>query len=117
MEEIMEFSSQQTVQQQLQLIRKTLDEVHTPEVTRQRAEAWALGDLSIATATNATFMSAYPDLAARLVTERNRRWVARVDDMLKRNRSTFVCIGLGHLVGETSIQVQLLSAGMKAVLF
>jgi uncharacterized protein len=113
MEEIMEFSAGQTPEQQLQLLSKTLDEAETPEMRRADAEAWARGDISAAVAKDEYFRKAYPGLSARLVTFRNERWVPRVQDMLARRVSAFVCVGLGHLVGPDSIQAHLGKAGLK----
>jgi uncharacterized protein len=113
MEEIMAFSAEQTPEQQLQLISRTLDDVETPEQRLANAEAWARGDISAAVAKNEHFINAYPGLSARLVTLRNERWVPRVRDMLARGGSAFVCVGLGHLVGPDSIQAQLEKARLK----
>jgi uncharacterized protein YbaP (TraB family) len=114
MEEIMEFSSQQTPEQQLQLISKTLDEARPPEQLRAEGEAWARGDISQSAARSERFRAAYPALSERLVTLRNKRWVPRIQQMLARGGSTFVCVGLGHLVGPESIQRQLAQVGLDA---
>ena len=113
MEEIMEFSAGQTPQQQLQLISKTLDEIESAEVRRSKAEAWARGDISASIAKDAHFRAAYPDLSARLVTLRNERWASRLQSALEKNTSTFVCVGLGHLIGPDSIQARLERTGVR----
>ena len=115
MEEIMEFSSEHTLEQQLQLIGKTLDEVKSTHEVQRLAEAWASGDISEAEAQDRNFRSRYPELSTRLVSERNREWALRVADMLERNKSTFVCVGLGHLVGPESIQSYVAGRGLKTL--
>lgn len=111
MDEIMAFSARQTPAEQLHLISKTLDGVKTSIQLREEANAWASGDVAFATAANDRMRQRYPALSAKLLTERNARWVERIRDMLDRNRATFVCVGLGHLVGGDSIQVHLQRAG------
>lgn len=110
-DEIMNFSAQQTLEQQLQLISKTLDDVITPEEARQRANAWASGDISNAAKREEKLRAKYPELRVRVVSERNARWVPRLLEALERNRATFMCVGLGHLLGEDANQNLLRKAG------
>lgn len=112
MAEIMEFSKQQTARQHLDLIRKTLDGRSTRALVRRDALAWAAGDLSAAVAAHERMKSKYPELTTALVSQRNARWIPRIEDMLRTNRSTFVCVGLGHLIGDESIQVLAGNAGL-----
>jgi uncharacterized protein len=104
MTEIMEFSKSQTATQHLDLIAKTLDGLSTKKEVRSNALAWSSGNIEAATAAHMRMQRKYPELTASLVAKRNARWVSRIEGMLARNRSTFVCVGLGHLIGDESIQ-------------
>ena len=55
-----------------------------------------------------------PDLRARLLTDRNRRWVARLNDLLARPGTHFVAVGAAHLAGPANV-VELLAKDGVAV--
>ena len=54
---------------------------------------------------------AAPGLYARLVTERNERWIAELKTRMDGSGSTVVVVGVGHLVGEDGLPARLRALG------
>jgi uncharacterized protein YbaP (TraB family) len=50
-------------------------------------------------------------LFKRLVTDRNARWAAKLDQRLKGKGRTVVVVGVGHLIGEDSLPDRLRALG------
>jgi uncharacterized protein YbaP (TraB family) len=46
--------------------------------------------------------------------ERNARFAARIEEMLKANQTAFVAIGAGHLAGPDSVLAVLARQGITA---
>ena len=53
-----------------------------------------------------------PGAYERLVVARNRRWVARIEELLKTPGRTFAVVGVGHLVGPDSVPALLRRDGL-----
>jgi uncharacterized protein len=85
---------------------------HGP-VDRQ-VEAWRRGDPSLAEAEDRALRRDYPALHERLLVDRNRAWVPRIEDMLAEPGAAFVLVGSLHLVGEASVPACLAAAGLPA---
>jgi uncharacterized protein YbaP (TraB family) len=81
----------------------------------RHVEAWQRGDLSVAEAEDRVMRRNHPALHERMLPERNRAWVARIDAMLGEPGTVFVLVGGAHLVGDTSIQACLAGSGLRAV--
>jgi uncharacterized protein len=112
-EEVFRFSSQTPPAVQLQLIRKSMDDLEAALSGGGFSNAWAVGNLAPLNARDRRFAEAYPELYARLVVERNAGWVPRIRQMLDAGQPAFVCVGIGHLLGPQSIQAQAEAAGLK----
>lgn len=69
--------------------------------------AWAKGDPDAVGKTINEGTDAVPELEKILLTDRNKRWAAVIDDMLDHPGTTFVAVGAGHLAGKNSVQNQL----------
>ena len=67
----------------------------------QNGDADALYDLLIKS------FKDYPGIENRLLTQRNKDWLGKIEKMLKEPKNTMVVVGAGHLVGPDSV-VQLL---------
>jgi len=87
--------------------------VHGGAEIRPQADAWLVGDGSIVAAQVAEMRRAYPALHRRLLAERNRDWVPRIDEMLRRPGTTFVLVGDSHLPGDDGIPALLTRDGKR----
>ncbi|SFW71915.1 Uncharacterized conserved protein YbaP, TraB family [Luteibacter sp. UNCMF366Tsu5.1] len=90
--------------EEVQFMRYTLDEILAGSATNARVyDEWAMGCPERATAEVARYTQAYPELAARLTTERNRRWIPRFKGMLTDHAPPMIIVGLYHMVGDDGL--------------
>lgn len=101
--------------QQIASLRQSMDEMADgPEVFSRMVRAWAAGDLkALERDSVAPLRRAAPALFRRLVTERNLRWTAMLDERLKGQGRTVVVVGMGHLVGKDGVPARLKVLGYK----
>jgi len=65
--------------------------------------AWRRGDTKALTQLLAEGFDRYPDLYRPLTTDRNRRWLSQVEDLLDDRDDYLVVVGTLHLVGKDSL--------------
>ena len=90
------------------------DAARIPELVARLESAWLDGRVEELAALLAESLDRDPDLKARLLTDRNRRWVARLKDLLARPGTHFVAVGAAHLAGPANV-VELLAKDGVAV--
>ena len=97
-----------TDQQSLAFLTYTLLDLESlvPELDRLSAY-WRDGDVAPIEEYLLDGLEEFPDLFAKLVTVRNRSWLASIEEMLAGDRDAMVVVGAMHLVGEGGL-VQLL---------
>lgn len=84
------------------------------EVIDKLVAGWAKGDPDAVGATIRENSGGIPELEKILLTDRNKRWAAVIDDMLNHPGTSFVAVGAGHLAGRNSVQIQLKRYGITA---
>ncbi len=90
--------------EEVQFMRYTLDEILAgPAINARIYDEWTVGRPERATAEVARYTHAYPELAARLTTERNRHWIPRFKAMLTDHAPPMIIVGLYHMVGDDGI--------------
>jgi uncharacterized protein YbaP (TraB family) len=82
------------------LIAKEFDEL---------VQAWTMGDAPSLEAKLFESFKEFPEIYAKLITERNRNWLPQVESYLRQDRDYLIVVGAGHLVGKDSL-LQLLRA-------
>jgi len=66
--------------------------------------AWRVGDMEkLDTLLNHDLKSRLPMLHQRLMVDRNRNWLPRIDTYLKTPDKEFILVGAGHLAGAEGI--------------
>ncbi len=75
------------------------------------AEAWSHGDTATLEKLLLGSMRETPELYDRLLTQRNRNWVAPVEACVTEKKSCFVVVGAAHLVGRDSLVALLQAKG------
>jgi uncharacterized protein len=102
---------------QIQMLLAALDEADKgAPLLDQVVAAWTAGDLDrleVLTIQNAK--RNYPEAYARLFVDRNQRFAAQIETLLKGDGVYFVAIGAGHLVGPDSVQADLSKDGVAAI--
>jgi uncharacterized protein YbaP (TraB family) len=55
----------------------------------------------------------YPDIYDRLLIQRNKKWVAEIETLMRENKNILFVVGAGHLVGPESVVDLLEKRGYK----
>jgi len=58
-------------------------------------------------------MRDYPELKAKVIDERNRSWIAQIEQFLKMDDDILVVVGAAHLVGQEGVIELLKARGYK----
>ncbi len=86
---------------QIRMLDQTLDELKDlKSETREITSAWRVGNAARLAALLSTEYNSFPALYKPLVTDRNRRWLPQVEQLLKTGDNVFVVVGALHLVGD-----------------
>jgi uncharacterized protein len=75
------------------------------------ADAWANGETSTLEKLLLGSFQETPELYERLIVERNRNWVAPVEQCVQQKTACFVVVGAAHLVGPDSLVALLKQKG------
>ena len=103
------------------MVKSTLDEIETTrKVIGDIIAAWQAGDASgTEKLLNAEMLKATrqeaPALYRRLLTDRNRSWLPKIEELLAGNTNAIVIVGAGHLVGKEGLVGLLKKKGVKIV--
>ena len=77
-------------------------------------KSWRAGDeAGIDEYLAANMRKEFPKLYKKLLTDRNRDWIPRLETLMDSGKRTLVIVGVGHLVGEESVINLLKSRGYK----
>ena len=96
------------------LLKSTLKDIRTLKKELARLlKAWQTGDMkTVATLLNEA-MEEHPDLYKRLVVDRNKSWVPKIEELVRGNKDAIVIVGAGHLAGKQSVIELLEKNGLK----
>lgn len=95
------------------LITHTISEIEqTASMAHDIIVAWRQGEIS---ALENLFVSpldkAYPAVSKALLTDRNKRWIPLLEDLLSRSRTALVVVGVAHLIGDQNVLALLAEKG------
>ncbi len=100
--------------QQRQFLEATLTDADSPEELRQVTEAWKKGDLIALESLLKEGMDESPELFDKLVIQRNRNWLPRIEQMLADpGKDYLVVTGALHMIGSQGLVEQLRAKGYK----
>jgi uncharacterized protein YbaP (TraB family) len=96
---------------ELAFLLSALDEMDTgPATLDALVAAWSAGDQEALNALMVSEMAAdYPELYQALLVDRNKDWAGQIQILLAGKGVTVIAVGAAHLVGDDSVQVQLLA--------
>ena len=99
---------------ELAFLLSALDEIDTgPATLDALVAAWSAGDQEALNALMVSEMAAdYPELYQALLVDRNKDWAGQIQTLLAGKGVTVIAVGAAHLVGDDSVQVQLLARGI-----
>lgn len=103
------------VSEQVASLRETMQEMQDkPDEFAVLVRAWMAGDIAaLDREAIAPLRHASPGLFKRLVSDRNARWAAILDQRLKGHGKTVVVVGVGHLIGKGSVPDRLRALGYQ----
>jgi len=117
MAEQMHMLSDEPEAEQVKMLHKDLTELDKSTAdTNLLVDAWEHGDVEkIGKIDNDELAAKYPEEYKRIVVDRNQRWVATLDAMLKdpQTGTVFVAVGAAHLAGPDSVLKMLEKDGWK----
>jgi len=76
-------------------------------------KAWQTGDAEGLDKFLHEAMREAPLIYKRLITERNRNWVSKIEELLRGDKRAIVIVGAGHLVGKEGVLELLKQKGYK----
>lgn len=96
------------------LLRQILIEIKIIEsMFADMVSAWKDGNAEKLDSIMKESLREFPDLHERLITRRNRRWVAKILNLARKRGDLLVVVGAAHLVGEKSVVDLLKKKGYK----
>jgi len=103
-----------TAAQQEDMLRQTLAEAkNLPEEFAKTIKAWREGDLESLRKILYREAERYPDLMDLFLYQRNKAWLATLEEFLKKGDRVMVLVGAGHLAGEKGLIELLKTRGYK----
>jgi uncharacterized protein len=75
--------------------------------------AWRDGDLAAAEKLFLESMAEYPELREKLIDQRNRNWLPKIEEFINSGEDTLVVVGAAHLVGKNGVIELLKGRGYK----
>ncbi|HZF43573.1 MAG TPA: TraB/GumN family protein [Sphingomonadaceae bacterium] len=97
---------------QLRFLESTIDEqVNLAKSFATLIAQWSRGDADGLGAEITRQLRDIPEIGKVLLTDRNARWAAQLDDRMDQPGAVFVAVGAGHLAGADSVQRMLAKRG------
>jgi uncharacterized protein YbaP (TraB family) len=89
---------------QIRMLDQTVDDLKDiKSEMREVTSAWRHGDAARLAALLSSEYNAFPSLYKPLVSDRNRRWLPQLEELLKGNDNSLVVVGALHLVGQDGL--------------
>jgi len=92
------------------MLLQTLKDIHSIGGTVGAiVQAWASGDMKTLDSLLLQSLKEYPDVYQRLILDRNRAWLPKIESYLSQKENYLVVVGAGHLAGKDSV-IEMLKA-------
>jgi hypothetical protein len=97
-------------------LRQILDDLEVVEtMAPDMLDAWKTGDVGrLGTILNASLRK-YPDIRNRLLVQRNKKWLSRIEGLMSQDENVLVIVGAAHLVGRQSLVALLRQKGYEVI--
>jgi uncharacterized protein len=93
-----------TMEQQEHLLAESLKEAESEKANMKKlVEAWRTGDAPAVEKIVLSDLKAEPVLYQRLLVERNRNWLPKIEALFARPKHSLVVVGAAHLVGPDGL--------------
>jgi uncharacterized protein len=86
------------------MLRETLKELdQLDKGVEQLVQFWMKGEVGAVEEWLLAGMREYPDVYAKVIVERNRRWLPQIEKMIAQGENAMVIVGAAHLVGREGV--------------
>ena len=100
--------------QEESFLKQTLEDLDVLEAKlSELIEAWASGDTESLGSIVELGFKGHPEIYKRMVVQRNRNWVTRINDLIQKGDNALVIVGAAHLVGNENVLSLLRRRGYK----
>ena len=90
--------------EQDKLLAQTVVEMNTIEKDMDDiVAAWKTGDIKTLEKKLLKSFKEYPVIHRKFLTNRNKKWIGKIEEFLKTPESVMIIVGTGHLVGKESV--------------
>jgi len=101
-----------TMAEQDHLLAETLKEVDAEQANMSKLmEAWKAGDAPTVERIVLSALKQEPQLSQRLLVDRNKAWIPKLEALFARKGRAFVVVGAAHLVGPDGLIAMLRAKG------
>jgi uncharacterized protein YbaP (TraB family) len=101
-----------TMAEQDHLLAETLKEIDTEQANMSKLmDAWKAGDAPTVESVVLSALKAEPQLYRRLLVDRNKAWMPKLEALFARKGPAFVVVGAAHLVGPDGLIAMLKAKG------
>lgn len=98
----------------VKMLMETIKGIQTkPDLVLDLLEAWAKGDPDALWTVASDSMDEIPEIEGALLTNRNKNWIAKIEEMAKTGKPHLVVVGAAHLAGPKSVIALLRAKGWK----
>jgi uncharacterized protein YbaP (TraB family) len=112
-EEQIQFLDSMSIEAQREMLLSTLTEsANLAEMMDELIDAWRHGDVSVLQSGMLDELAKHEELNKALVTDRNARWVERIEDLLDDDENYLIVVGALHLVGDQGVPNMLEQRGI-----
>ncbi len=113
-EEQIQFLDGMSIQAQRDMLMSTLTEsVKLREMMDELIDAWRHGDVAYLESGMLDDLAKHEELNKALVTDRNKRWVDRIETLLDDDDDYLIVVGALHLIGPDGVPKQLERSGYR----
>lgn len=102
--------------EQASFLSQTLEDLAiTDKMASRLLSSWEEGDVNGLEAILFESFREHPDIMERLLLQRNRNWLEKIEDLMEQPDNVLIVVGVGHLIGEGSIVELLRQKGLQVI--
>ena len=103
-------------QDQSSFLNQTLRDLELVlQIVGEMVSYWKTGDAESLHALLSKSFKDYPNIHARLLIQRNKKWISKIENLMGEKKNVLVVVGVGHLVGPDGLLDLLRKRGYKLI--
>ena len=103
-------------QDQSSFLNQTLRDLELVlQLVGEMVSYWKTGDAESLHALLFKSFKDYPNIHARLLIQRNKKWISKIENLMGEKKNVLVVVGVGHLVGPDGLLDLLRKRGYKLI--